>query len=60
MLNMNINMNTNMNMNGIYHFKVYVELLYFELEAVTVRKNNILGGALLALSVMISPGSSCY
>ena len=60
MLNMNINMNTNMNMNGIYHFKVYVELLYFELEAVTVRKKNMLGGALLALSVMISPGSSCY
>ena len=60
MLNMSINMNTNMNMNGVYHFKIYVELLYFELEAVTVRKKNILGVALLALSVIISHGSSCY
>ena len=29
---------TNMNMNGVYYFKVYVELLYFKREAITARK----------------------
>ena len=56
----NNNNNMNMNINGIYYFKVYTELLYYWREDVTTRKKTILGDVLLALSVMRSPGSSCY
>ena len=56
----NVNKNMNMNMNGVYYFKVYTELLYVLREDVIVRKKTILGGTLLTLSVMRSPGNLCY
>ena len=55
-----VNVNKNMNMNGVYYFKVYTELLYVLREDVIVRKKTILGGTLLTLSVMRSPGNLCY
>ena len=47
-------------MNGVYYFKVYTELHYFNANSLPYVKKTTLGGVLLAFSFIKSPGSSCY
>ena len=49
-----------MNMKVVYYFIVYAELCYVNAKLLPYVKNTVLGGALVVISFIRSPGNLCY